>query len=374
MKVSPLNIPEVISNFVCTADVDSSKPYGSGHINDSFYLKNKIEEQPGYLLQRINHQIFSNVPGLMNNMLLVTSHLKKKILESGNTDPEKAVMTLIPAVDGQYYYQDSGGDFWRMFYFLEHTRSYDLVTSAKQAYEGGKAFGRFQAMLSDLPPGKLFEVIPDFHNIQKRLQHLNAAVAADSCGRLAEVKAELDLVMHYEKPMQFFQQPEQQANLQVRVTHNDTKFNNVLLNEQDEAQCVIDLETVMDGYVAYDFGDAIRTTINTREEDEAELDSIQLNMPLFEAYTAGYLEEAGVFLTKAEIGSLMKGVLLLPYMQGVRFLTDYLNGDTYFKTHFAGHNLQRARAQFRLLQLLDARKADLEAIIQSGVKTLKTVI
>jgi hypothetical protein len=372
MKENPLNLAAVVSQFVCTADVDSSRPYGSGHINDSFYLKNKLAAQPGYLFQRINHQIFTNVPGLMNNMVMVTAHLKRKVVESGIGDPEQAVMTLIPAVDGQYYYQDPSGNYWRMFYFLEHTRSYDLVTSEKQAYEGGKAFGRFQAMLSDLPAGELFEVIPDFHNIQKRLQQLKAAIAADVCGRLAAVGDDLDLVQRYELPMQYFQQPGLQAILPVRVTHNDTKFNNVLLNEKDEAQCVIDLETVMAGYVAYDFGDAIRTTINTTVEDEADLDKIQLNMPLFEAYTTGYLKEAGAFLTTDETRSLMEGVLLLPYMQGVRFLTDYLNGDTYFKIQFAGHNLQRARAQFRLLQLLDERREEMEALIQVGVNTLKT--
>jgi hypothetical protein len=363
----------VVSHFVCTADVSSSKPYGSGHINDSYYLKNLFSFEQDYLLQRINHKVFSDVPRLMDNMLLVTEHLERKIRATDTGDPSKEVMTLIPTDTGSYYFQDHSGNYWRMFLFLSDTRSYDLVRTEKQAYEGGKAFGRFQAMLSDIPPGKLFEVIPDFHNIQKRLQHLKTAVDDDVTGRRKDVAAELEVVRQYEKSMQYFQQPENKAELPIRVTHNDTKFNNVLLNMDDEAQCVIDLETVMDGYVAYDFGDAIRTTINTAEEDEADLAKIQLNMPFFRAYTEGYLECAGKFLTEPEIRSLMKGVLLLPYMQAVRFLTDYLNGDTYFKTKFEGHNLQRARAQFQLLKMLDAKSREMEEIIRAGIKTYKAV-
>jgi hypothetical protein len=373
MEECPFNIPEVVSHFVCTADVDSSRPYGSGHINDSYYLKNKFGFQPDYLLQRINHKVFTNVPALMDNMILVTEHLERKIRASKSGDPAKEVMRLIPTDTGTYFYADPDGNYWRMFVFLNDTRSYDLVRNEKQAYEAGKAFGKFQSMLSDIPAGKLFEVIPDFHNIQKRLEHLKAAVDLDIAGRLKDVAAELEVVKQYERSMQYFQQPENKAELPVRVIHNDTKFNNVLLNQNDEAQCVIDLETVMDGYVAYDFGDAIRTTINTAEEDEADLSKIQLNMPYFRAYTTGYLECAGNFLTEPEIRSLMKGVLLLPYMQAVRFLTDYLNGDTYFKTKFEEHNLQRARAQFHLVKMLDANSRAMDEIIQTGIKTYKTV-
>jgi len=373
MQESPSTIQEVVSHFLCTADIESARAYGSGHINDSYFLKNNFNYESDYLLQRINHHVFPNVPALMSNMLLVTEHLEKKIRTSGIGNPAKEVMTLIPTDTGAYFYQDSEGDYWRMFVFLSDTRSYDQVRSEKQAYQGGRAFGKFQAMLSDIPPGKLYPVIPDFHNVQFRLAQLNEAIAADARGRLQEVGPELELVRRYETSMQYFQQPEIKAGLPVRVTHNDTKFNNVLLDQNDEAQCVIDLETVMDGYVAYDFGDAIRTIINTAAEDEADRSKIQLNIPLFQAYTQGYLEAAGSFLTAAEIHSLMQGVLLLPYMQSVRFLTDYLNGDTYYKTQFEGHNLQRTRAQFQLVQMLDANRGEMEAIIQDGIRSYKTV-
>jgi Ser/Thr protein kinase RdoA (MazF antagonist) len=364
------NIAEVVTHFKCAADGDSFRPYGSGHINDTFFLKNVEAGQPDYLLQRINHSIFTNVEKLTDNMRRVTEHLKSKVVKTGG-DPFKEVMTLIPTSNGKYFYKDSTGNYWRMFYFLSNTNSYDVVETEKQAYEGGKAFGRFQAMLADIPAGEMFEVIPNFHNIQMRLQHLHEAIANDVCNRVASVTAELEIVDAYANAMQYFQQPEQVAVLPKRVIHNDTKFNNVLLDGNDEAQCVIDLETVMDGYVAYDFGDAIRTIINTTTEDEADLSKIQLNMPLFEAYVQGYLKEAAKFLTDAEVHSLMKGALLLPYMQAVRFLTDYINGDTYFKIKFEGHNLQRAKAQFQLFNLLYANSTSMNNFILAHMESCK---
>lgn len=369
---SSKNIAEVVSHFKCAADAGSAKAYGSGHINDTFFLKNVVADGPDYLLQRINHNIFTNVEKLIENIRRVTGHLKNKIREYGCGDPLKEVMTLIQANDDQFFYKDRDGDYWRMFYFLNDTKSYDVVETPKQAYEGGRAFGKFQYMLADIPAGEIFEVIPDFHNIQKRLQHLDEAIATDALSRVAAVAAELAIVKKYAEPMQYFQQAEQVASLPVRVIHNDTKFNNVLLNSNDEAQCVIDLETVMDGYVGYDFGDAIRTIINTTTEDEADLSKIQLNMPLFNAYVQGYLKEASKFLTDAEVNSLMKGALLLPYMQAVRFLTDHINGDTYFKIKFEGHNLQRARAQFQLVKMLDANADAMHQTIINEMDSCKT--
>ncbi len=364
-------IAEVVAHFTCEADVASQKSYGSGHINDTFFVRNVSSTGPDYLLQRINRHIFTNVPRLTDNMYKVTEHLKRKLIENGG-DPLTEVMTLIPATDGRFFYQDSDGEYWRMFFFLSGTRSYDVVETSKQAYQGGKAFGRFQYMLSDMPAGEMYEVIPDFHNIQKRLQHLNEAIANDPLERVQSVAEELNVVRRYADEMQYFQQPGHSARLPKRVIHNDTKFNNVLLDANDEAQCVIDLETVMDGYVAYDFGDAIRTIINTSVEDEPDLDKIQLNMPLFEAYVQGYLKEASKFLTEAEVNSLIKGALLLPYMQAVRFLTDHINGDTYFKIKFEGHNLQRARAQFDLFKKLYARADEMHAMILTEMESYKT--
>ncbi|RZK77862.1 MAG: aminoglycoside phosphotransferase family protein, partial [Pedobacter sp.] len=361
-------IKEVVAHFNCAANADSQQVYGSGHINDTYLLKNVSPGGADYLLQRINTTIFPNVSKLTENMCRVTDHLRRKIETMGDGDPKKEVMTLIPTNEDRYYYQDSHGDYWRMLYYLKDTKSYDVVKTEKQAYEGGKAFGRFQMMLSDIPAGEMFEVIPDFHNIQKRLQHLEEAVEKDLKGRKTSVEDELEIVYRYSEAMQYFQKPENVASLPKRVIHNDTKFNNVLLDVNDEAQCVIDLETVMDGYVAYDFGDAVRTIINTTTEDEADLEKIKLNMPLFNAYVKGYLKEASHFMTDMEVHSLMKGALLLPYMQGVRFLTDHLNGDIYFKIKFEGHNLQRARAQFQLVKMLEQNADQMQQTIFHEMK------
>ena len=367
------NISEVVSNFNCEVDINSLKTYGSGHINDTYFIKNMNSSGCDYLLQRINHHIFKDVPQLSSNMCKVIDHLKDKLLLSGSGNPEKEVMTLVPAKNGLYFYLDSNGDYWRLSYFLKNTKSYDVVETEKQAYEGGKAFGKFQAMLADLPTGILYEVIPDFHHIGRRLEQLNDAIVKDAADRLESVAVELDIIKTYADSMSYFQQPEQITGLPKRVIHNDTKFNNVLLNMKDEAQCVIDLDTVMDGYIAYDFGDAVRTIINTTVEDEADLSKIRLNIPLFNAYTKGYLKEAGQFISNTELNSLFKGVLLLPYMQSVRFLTDYLNGDQYFKIKFEGHNLQRTRAQLQLLKMLDQSSEILQHTILSEMEHYRRV-
>lgn len=346
------NLFEITSKFKCHVDVSTLQSYGTGHINDTYRLKNLVSEEYDYLLQKINHEVFKNVPKLMENMCRVIAHLKKHLLNSGSGNPEKEVMTLVATKEGPYFYQDSNGDYWRMCHFLKNTKTYDVVETEQQAYEGGKAFGKFQAMLCDLSPDLMYEVIPDFHHMGKRLEQLAEARAQDAVGRVALVTEELETIDASAGSMSFFQQDEQLLTLPRRVIHYDTKFNNVLLNLEDRAQCVIDLDTVMAGYVAYDFGDAIRTIINRTTEDDKELSNIKLNIPLFKAYTKGYMEEARQFINEWELRSLIKGVLLLPYMQAVRFLTDYINGDRYYKTASANHNLQRTRAQLQLFKEL----------------------
>jgi thiamine kinase-like enzyme len=346
------NLFEITFKFKSQADITSIKPYGTGHINDTYRMKNLATEEYDYLLQKINHHVFKEVPKLMENICRVIAHLKNKVTLAGEGDPNKKVMTLIATKAGPYFYQDTNGEYWRMSRFLKNTKTYDVVETAQQAYEGGKAFGKFQSMLCDLSPDLLHEVIPDFHNVKKRLEQLDEAIDKDPLDRLSLVSAELETIKAHAKSMLFFQEDEQLHTLPKRVIHYDTKFNNVLLDLEDKAQCVIDLDTVMPGYVAYDFGDAIRTIINKSKEDESELSNIKLNLPLFNAYTRGYLEEAMQFLNEWELRSLIKGVFLLPYMQAVRFLTDYINGDTYYKIESPHHNLQRTRAQLQLLKEL----------------------
>src|ERR1700761_8353493 len=318
------NFPNIISHFKTDEGAYHVKPFGSGHINDTFIARHTHNPTSVYLLQKINHFVFKDIEGLTGNMLSVTNHLKSKIAELSGGDPRKEVLTLIEVRDGKYYYTDEDGNYWRMTYFLENTRSYDLVTTSQQAYQGGMAFGKFQRLLSDLNPDGIVDTIPNFLNIEKRLIDFNNAIDKDAVGRLNSVLTEVEFLQARSAAMNDILRLGRAGILPLRITHNDTKFNNILLDENNEVQCVIDLDTVMPGYVAYDFGDAIRTIINTAMEDEPNLDAIQLNIPLFTGFTRGYLSQTHSFLTEAELGSLMPGVLLMPYMQSIRFLTDYL--------------------------------------------------
>ncbi|SDG18846.1 phosphotransferase enzyme family protein [Mucilaginibacter sp. P25] len=362
------NISEIVSNFCIEGNVAAIIPYGSGHINDTFHLKNANPGLPGYLLQRINHHVFENVPALMKNVQLVTDHLKEKLTGIPGSNPDKEVLTIVSAKDKQCFFCDETGNYWRMYCFLKDTKSYDMVLTEQQAYEGGKAFGKFQLLLSDLDSGLLYETIPGFHNITMRLDRLNKAVLDDPKNRIKDVLTELSFIIERADQMATIMNLGKEGKLPLRIIHNDTKFNNILLDMNDHEQCVIDLDTVMPGYVAYDFGDAIRTIINTAPEDEQDVTKIELNIPLFKAYAAGYFEYAGSFLSDTEVKSLSMGVLLIPYMQGVRFLTDYIEGDVYYKIHSPEHNLQRARAQFELLSKLEKNYDVFDQIIHNTAK------
>jgi len=354
-------IEDIVSRFRIQGTVITARPFGSGHINDTFRIVTNTGNN--YLLQKINHFVFRNVAGLMNNLVNVTRHLKEKIKAIPGSDPEKEVLTLVENNNNGYYIEDAGGNYWRVFIFLNNTKSYDQVLTEKQAFEGGKAFGRFQALLADLDTKLIVDTIPNFHNIEFRLSNMDKAIAADSTQRLNKVSAEIEFINLHREEMNTVLQLGRAGVLPERIIHYDTKFNNVLLDEHDHVQCVIDLDTVMPGYIAYDFGDAIRTIINSAPEDEPELDLIKLNIPLFTAYTKGYLKQTTNFLTEAEVNSLVNGVLLLPYMQAVRFLTDYLNGDIYYKIHSPWHNLQRTKAQIQLFKKLADAKETLDGII-----------
>jgi len=362
-KPTDHQLSDLISKFDIDAEIASVKPFGSGHINDTYRVFNADAGGHDYLLQRINHYVFKHVPQLMSNLVRVTGHLKHKLSSLSKEELERSVLTVIETRDHYPYYLDSDGNYWRMFYFLKDTKSYDQVTTAKQAFEGGHAFGTFQALLSDLDAGKIKDTIPNFHNIEYRLNNLHNAIRADKANRVRYVGGEIAFIDQHANEMSEIMRLGKAGILPLRIVHNDTKFNNVLLDSDDKAQCVIDLDTVMPGYVAYDFGDSIRSIINTTAEDEADTDMISLNIPLFEAYAKGYLKAAADFITEKEINSLIKGVLLLPYIQAVRFLTDYLEGDVYFKINSPDHNLQRTKAQLTLVKRLLVAKYKLEEII-----------
>jgi hypothetical protein len=367
------HLSEILAQFDFHGQAGEVNTFGSGHIHDTYLVQNAENGQPNYILQRINHQVFKNIPALMDNIRLVTKHLRQKVAAQPGGQPEKEVLTLVPTRQKAWYYQDEAGNYWRMYLFLEGTRSYDTVSSPQQAFEGGKAFGKFQALLADLPVSQLHDTIPDFHNVVNRLRLFRAAIQGDAARRVAAVTDEIAFVLNRSEAMQAIYRLGEAGQLPLRITHNDTKFNNVLLNERDQAQCVIDLDTVMPGFVAYDFGDAIRTTISSAPEDEANLENIQIEVALFEAFAKGFLQETGTTLTAAERDSLVPGVLLLPFIMGLRFLTDYIDGDTYYKIHFPEQNLQRARAQFQLVRQLEAQQNLLQTIIRNLAQQARPV-
>lgn len=360
------NLRKTIEKFQIRGNVESVEKFGSGHIHDTYLVKNCLPGGEDYILQRINTSIFKEVDMLMNNMVVVTDFLKAKLSQMPDSNPDKEVLTIIPAVDGKSYIVEADGSCWRVFLFLRDTRSYDLVETETQAYQGGVGYGRFYALLSDLDASQLGEVLPGFHCIGNRHNQLQDAISKNSADRVKDVEVELNAILSRVPAMSKIREMGLSGALPLRTTHNDTKFNNVLLDANDLAQCVIDLDTIMPGYVAYDFGDAIRTIVNSAEEDEKELDKIQVNMKFFEAFARGFIKAASGNLTREEADSLADGCLLLPYIMGMRFLTDYINGDVYYKINFPEHNLQRARAQIRLVEKLEEQYDSMKRIIMDA--------
>ncbi len=343
----------------------SCQPYGSGHINETFLLKTEQQDSPDYILQRINSTIFADVPGLMENIRKVTSHLHNKLIETGMGNPEREILTLIPTIEERAYLIDEKGNYWRMYLYIWPNKSYDIVPDSNIAFEGGKMFGKFQKLLSDLPGDELVETIPDFHNIEKRLDTFYQILQEDKFNRAASIKDEILFIEKYRSEMQTILQLGNEGHIPKRVTHNDTKFNNVLLDENNRGLCVIDLDTVMPGFIHYDFGDTIRTATNTGAEDEPDLSKVEMDIEIFKGFAGGFLSETKDILCKKEIDYLVFSGRLLTYTIGLRFLTDYLNGDNYFRTHRTNHNIERCRAQFKLFRSQLRQEEQMDRIIKS---------
>lgn len=339
----------------------SAVPYGSGHINDTY---SAVFMQAGvpvrYILQRINHTIFKNPVALMENIQRVTTHLAAQV--AGEPDSERRVLTLIPARDGRMWHVEAEVDYWRSYRFIENASTYDAVESAEQAFQAAKAYGHFQKLLASLPPPRLHDTIPDFHNTPKRFLALEQAIAADAAGRAATAKPEIDFALAHKSITGVLLD----AKLPERVTHNDTKFNNVMLDDATgEGICVIDLDTVMPGLALYDFGDMVRTTTSPAFEDEQDLSKVTMQFPMFEALLRGYLASASGFLTKEEKQFLAFSGKLITFEIGIRFLTDYLAGDKYFKVHREGHNLDRCRTQFKLIESIEQQEEKMNRLVES---------
>jgi len=351
----------IVSQFAISSPVGEPRQLTTGIINDSYVVPSLNPGNPSYFLQRINHHVFTNVEALQNNIALVTGHIRTKLLSMGEQDVDRKVLRLIPTREGKLYYQSPIGDYWRMYLLIEGGRSKDVV-SPESAEQAGAAFGHFQSLLSDIPEGRIVESIPNFHNIAYRLRQLRDAVDADPVGRVAPNRALISSLLAREEEMLTAERLHARGELVKRINHCDTKVNNVLFSEKGEVLCIVDLDTVMPGYVLSDYGDFMRTAACTAAEDEADLSKVQVNFAIFEAYTKGYLSSAP-FLSPLERELLPFGCKLMSYMQAVRFLTDYLNGDTYYKISYPEHNMVRTKTQVRLLEEQEKHFARMQSIV-----------
>ncbi len=362
------SIKPIVDQFNIKGTFSEAKPFGTGLINTTYRVETSEADAPNYLLQIINHQIFKDVEGLTDNIQRVTSHIRGKLQAAGATDINRRVLTPVETKDKKGYYKDGEGRYWRMFLFIEGARSYDLLTNSQQAFVGGKAFGQFQKMLADLPGKPLAPTIPGFHNTEMRINNFVERVKANPVGRLKEVQTEVDFLMERADEDKKIVQMGREGILPERIVHQDTKFNNVLLDENDNILCVIDLDTVMPGYVCYDIGDAIRNGANTGKEDDPNLENVSINMELYEGFIKGFLEETREVLTPAEIDTLAFGAKLLTYEQAVRFLDDFIDGDNYYRVNSPDHNLIRTRAQIKLLQTMEQNWDKMQQIVKTAAQ------
>jgi aminoglycoside phosphotransferase (APT) family kinase protein len=359
--IDPKHVAAATSQFAVGGNFLRAEPYGSGHINDTFRaVYDRRGEHHSTLLQRINHHIFKNPAALMSNIERVTAHITAQVAD--HPDASRRALHLIPTRDGAKCHRDPEGNWWRMYQFVERARSYDSVETPRQAYQAAYAFGQFQHQLATLPAPRLSDTIPDFHHTPKRFAALESAVSSDTVNRAIHAAPEIAFALARQPITGILLQ----ADLPERVTHNDTKFNNVLLDDETgEGLCVIDLDTVMPGLALYDFGDMVRTATSPAAEDERDLSRVCMRMPMFEALVRGYLAAAGSFLTPAEKQYLAFSGKLITFEIGLRFLTDYLAGDTYYKVHRLEHNLDRCRTQFQLVKSIEEREDQMMAFVQS---------
>lgn len=343
---------EILNRFGIEADEREIKPIGNGHINDTFKATDRRTGR-AYILQRINHNVFRDVDLLQSNIEKVTAHMRAKLESQGEKDIDRKVVTLIKLTDSdRTYTRNDDGSYWRVMLMIEDAETRESITP-ENARHAGVAFGRFQEMLSDMDQ-EIGESIPDFHNMELRLRQLDDAIITDAAGRFDGVR---DLVNELKKRANHACLAERlyrDGKLPKRICHCDTKVNNMLFDSNGKVLCVIDLDTVMPSFVFSDFGDFLRTAANKGEEDDKDLSRVEFDMDIYTAFREGYLESAGGFLTDTEIENLPYAAERFAYMQAVRFLTDYLNGDTYYHISYPEHNLVRTRAQFKLLQSIEA--------------------
>lgn len=352
-----MGMKEILGHFQIERKEVETKPYGSGHINRTFLVT--VAGERKYILQGINTAIFQDTEALMENILHVTAYLRERIVRTGG-DPKRETLTVVMTTDDKPYYTDEDGNNWRVYLYIENAETFDKVEEEAVFYQSALAFGRFQSLLADYPAKNLHETIPDFHNTPKRYLDFEKAVEEDVCNRVHGVKAEIAFLRARREEMSVLSDMLKRGELPLRVTHNDTKLNNIMFDcNTRHAICIIDLDTVMPGLSVHDFGDAIRFGANTAAEDEPDSTKVSLSLALFDTYVRGFLEGCGGQLTKQEIAMLPMGAKLMTLECGMRFLTDYLQGDVYYKTAHKQHNLDRCRCQLALVADMEAKWAQM---------------
>ena len=345
------SIENIVSHFPIKGNITSARAYGDGHINDTFLVtcRNENGEVSKYTLQHINQSVFPNPADVMENIANVTAFIKRKLIAAGK-DPDRNTLSVLPAKDGKNYFVDAEGLYWRIYPYIGQATTYNLVNKPEDFRKCGYAVGDFMMMLSDYPADTLHETIKDFHNTPSRFNALLEAIKADKAGRVGTAEKEIEFALSRKDFTEILVSANRKGEIPLRVTHNDTKLNNILFDKKtDEPICLIDLDTIMPGFSASDFGDSIRIGASTGAEDERELSLVEIDLNLYEQFTKGYLEACGSSLTDKEKELLPIGAKMLTLECGMRFLTDYLNGDTYFKTQYPDHNLVRCRTQFKLV-------------------------
>ncbi len=365
MAYQEKQLQEISKKFQIYGEILHAETLKIGHINETYTA---TYDQGGtrvrYIHQKINRKVFKNPEAVMKNVVRVTNHIRKKQEARGVRDVTRRSLILIPTRDGKSYYQNGDQEVWRTFVFVEGVETYEAVQSPQQAYQAGRAFGEFQSLLVDLPGGRLCETIPGFHHTRKRFETLKRAIENDHYNRAKDARPEIDFALKHEPMVDVILKGMARGQIPERITHNDTKFNNVMLDVvTGEAMCIVDLDTVMPGCALYDFGDMVRTTTSPTLEDEPDLSKVRMQMPMFKKLAEGYLSTAGAFLTKSEKKLIAFSGKLITFEIGIRFLTDFLCGDTYFRTHRPGHNLDRCRTQFKLVESIEQQEAAMQKYV-----------
>lgn len=363
---NPFDINEIQTHFSLTGKYLGYETIHNGHINNTFCIRHEKEDGRivTHLLQGINNNVFKDVDSLMENILGITTYLADMVKERGG-DPQRETLLVHKTINGHTYHRDGDGNYWRIYNYISDAYTLQSIENPQVFYNAAKAFGDFQRQLADYPIEKLHETIPNFHNTVSRYNDLMTAIKEDKAGRVKDVQKEIEFAMAREKDCHVLLDLLNAGELPLRVTHNDTKLNNIMFdNKTNEGICVIDLDTVMPGLSLYDFGDSIRFGASTATEDEKDLDKVSMSLELFEAYTAGYLSSAKESLTENEVKYLPFSAKIMTYECGIRFLTDYLNGDTYFKIAYPEHNLDRCHTQFKLVYDMEQKMDEMQKIVE----------